>query len=220
MASTPDPKNIQGRLDQVFGAAEALRQYSLAQLAEDEKSDVDLLQEVRDDLAGEVGEDDPRVRALDRRIAGSTRFVDIAQEVAGGSIRKPNPDELKPPDKPKEPAPTGDWVVMGRVLDANERPVSGALVTLASDDQDLVRRFGEVRTGKDGRFEVRHAGKDMQDIFKRAPKARLIVTSPDGKLTDTSHEIQPAADQNHAFDIRLQPEKPAKGTRKQTGKKE
>ena len=117
MASTPDPKNIQGRLDQVYGAAEALRKHSLAQLAEDEKSDAELLQEVRADLVREVGEDDPRVRALDRRIAGSMRFVAIAREVGGETARKPEPDTsrelyrqepaVKGPDKPKEPEPTG-----------------------------------------------------------------------------------------------------------------
>lgn len=101
MASTPpDPKNIQGRLDQVYGAAEALRKHSLTQLAEEEKGDVDLLQEVRAELAREVGENDPRVRALDRRIAGSIRFVEIAREVAGEAA-------LKEPDRPKEPQPAG-----------------------------------------------------------------------------------------------------------------
>ena len=112
MASAPDPKNIQGRLDQVYGAAEALRKHSLTQLAEEEKSDVVLLQEVRADLAREVGEDDPRVRALDRRIAGSIRFVEIVdREAAGATALKPPPirqePALKGPDKPKEPEPTG-----------------------------------------------------------------------------------------------------------------
>jgi len=109
---TPNPTDVQRQLDKVYEAAESLRQYSLTQLAEEEKSDVDLLQEVRAELAREVGENDPRVRALDRRIAGSVRFVEIAREVGGETALKPSPNRqepavLKESEKPKEAEPAG-----------------------------------------------------------------------------------------------------------------
>ena len=108
---TPNPNDVQRRLDQVYEAAETLRQYSLTQLAEEEKGDIDLLQEVRADLAREVGENDPRVRALDRRIAGSIRFVEIAREVGGETALKPPPYRqepvLKETEKPTAAEPTG-----------------------------------------------------------------------------------------------------------------
>jgi len=186
-----NPEEIQKRFDEMRSSGDAARQELLQGFADKNKREAEALSRVRTRLRETLGPDDPRLGTLDRRISGTTRVSDF---IATGGTET-------------TPATPGDWVVMGRVLDADEKPIAGARVTLASDDQDLVRRFGESRTGADGRFEVRNPGKVFADIFKRESKARVVVTSPDGRLTHTTHEIQPAGDQVHAFDIRLRPEK-------------
>lgn len=184
----PTPDEIQERLRRARAAAETARRNVLQEIANREKREGAAFRRARQKLLETLAPDDPRVRALDRRSLGGDRMADFIETSLTDTGEK------------------GDWVVSGRVFDAKGNPVAGAKVTLSSADQDLVKRFGEATTNAEGRFEVRHSAKDFEDIFQRGPKARVVVTSRDGKLSQTTREIRPAPDTIHNFEIRFQPE--------------
>ncbi|MFY9823652.1 MAG: carboxypeptidase-like regulatory domain-containing protein [Thermoanaerobaculia bacterium] len=189
MAKTFDPNDLEGQLEKFFTAADALRQQSLTQLADEQDEDAAILQDLRPDLARELGDQHPQIAALDRRLASAKRFVEVTRETA----RSVTASEVEV---------IGDWVVAGVVLDTENQPVAGAKVTLTGDP-DLAKRFGEATSGKDGKFEVRFPGAEMKDVFTRAPKLRLAVRSSDDKLKTTSAEIVPKGDGIALLEIRL-----------------
>lgn len=201
MATTTAPEQIDARLRSMLAASEAKRREGLEQLAARADAEEQTLLRIREKLAKKVGVDDPRLAALDRRARGARVVAAFSR---GTDVR---------------PDPVADWVVKGRVVDTEDQPVAGAKVVLASQYKELVRRFGKLETGPDGRFEARHPGKDFAAIFQRAPKAHVVVTSPDGKLAHTTYEIQPKAGQTEDFEITLLASKPVRVAAKRTPRK-
>jgi hypothetical protein len=201
MATTTSPELISTRLRSMLETSEANRREGLEQLAARADAEEQTLLRIREKLAKKVGADDPRLAALDRRARGARVVAAFGR---GTDVR---------------PDPVADWVVKGRVVDTEDQPVAGAKVVLASQDKELVRRFGKLETGPDGRFEARHPGKDFAAIFQRAPKAHVVVTSPDGKLAHTTYEIQPKAGQTEDFEITLLASKPVRVAAKRTPRK-
>jgi hypothetical protein len=203
MATTPSPEQLDARLRSMLSVSEAGRREALKRLAERADEEEQSLLRVREKLAQKVGADDPRLQALDHRARGAR----VVSAFGGGTDVRPDP--------------VADWVVKGRVVDSENQPVAGATIVLASADKELVRLFGKLETGPDGRFEARHKGRDFAAIFQRAPKANLVVTSPDGKLAHTTYEIQPKAGGTEDFEITLLASKPIKvATKKSAVKKE
>lgn len=198
MATTNAPGQIDARLRSMLETSEAGRREFLDLLAARADEEEQSLLRVREKLAKRVGADDPRLAALDHRARGA-RVVSAFGR--GTDVR---------------PDPIADWVVKGRVVDTEDQPVAGAKIVLGSEDKELVRRFGKLETGPDGRFEARHPGKDFAAIFQRAPKANLVVTSPDGKLAHTTYEIQPKAGHTEDFEITLMASKPVRVAAKRT----
>lgn len=201
MAQTITSEQVAARLRSMLETSEASRRQALDRLAARADEEEQTLLRVREKLAKKVGTDDPRLEALDHRARGA-RIVSAFGRGTG-----------------MRPEPLGDWVVTGRVVDADDQPVAGATVVVSSTDKELVRRFGQLSTGLDGRFEARHKAQDFAAIFQRAPKAHLVVTSPDGKLAHTTWEITPKAGHKEEFDVALVAKKPVKvAAKKSPGK--
>jgi hypothetical protein len=190
MATQTSPQQIKDALDELILQAEGARHQLLQRFAADQEEETRLYKERRDALAKTLPPDHPLLAALDRRILGGTKLFEF--------YRLGSPDTGG-----RDVLLAGGWILTGRVLDAKNQPVAGASLRLDTADGELAKRFGEISTGKDGRFEQRFAGKDMKAIFARAPKARLVATSPDGKLSVASRDIEPAPDRTDALDLRL-----------------
>ncbi|HVT16409.1 MAG TPA: carboxypeptidase-like regulatory domain-containing protein [Thermoanaerobaculia bacterium] len=183
---TFNPHDAEAHLGRMLGTAAAARRDMLEDFARDSRQAAESLRRVRDELAT-LDPGDPRVQALDRRAAG-------AEQVATFTTR--TLEEIH------KSAKTGDWVVAGRVLDEEGKPVAKARVTLSGDDR-LEKRFGDITTGADGKFEVRFPGAEFAAVFARAPKVKLLARSPGGKLHATTHDIVPVADGINVLDVRL-----------------
>jgi hypothetical protein len=187
------PQEIESRLASMLSTATATRNDRMQSFADDAQQEAASLRKVRDALAKKAGIDDPAVQALNRRAAG-------AEQVAAFTRR--TLDEIGIQGTQDTPPVLGDWVVAGQILDAKSKGVAGATITLTGDD-DLARRFGEVTSGEDGKFEVRFPGAEMKDVFDRAPKVKLTARSKDGKLQTTTVDIVPRSDGIDLLEIRL-----------------
>ena len=185
---TLTPQQIEERLGSLLTTATASRGTLLQSFAGDAQQEAASLRKVREASAQTAGADDPAVQALDRRATGTDQLTTFTQATL---------DAINPPS-----SPVGDWVVAGLVIDAKGKPIAGAKITLTGD-ADLAKRFGEVTSGKDGKFEVRFPGAEMKDVFARAPKVKLTARSKDGKLQTTTAEIVPRSDGVDLLEIRL-----------------
>lgn len=185
------PQEIESRLASMLSTATATRNDRMQSFADDAQQEAASLRKVRDALAKKAGIDDPAVQALNRRAAG-------AEQVAAFTRR--TLDEIGIQGTP--PPVLGDWVVAGQILDARSKGVAGATILLTGDE-DLARRFGEVTSGEDGKFEVRFPGAEMKDVFTRAPKVKLTARSKDGKLQTTTVDLVPRGDGIDLLEIRL-----------------
>jgi hypothetical protein len=187
---TFDPQQAAASLSRMLGTAATTRNDLLQGFADDAQQEAVSLRKVRDALATAAGAADPAVQALDRRAAGTDQVTAFTRK----TLEKIGVQGTSPP--------TGDWVVAGQVLDARNKPVAGATVTLTGDP-DLAKRFGEVTSGKDGKFDVRFPGAEMKEVFARAPKVKLAVRSKSGKLHATTAEMVPRSDGIDLLEIRL-----------------
>jgi hypothetical protein len=187
---TLTPQQIEARLGSLLTTAAASRSALLQSFAGDAQQEAAALRKVREALAQTAGAADPAVQALDRRAAGTDQLTTFTQRTL---------DAIGPQGPP---APVGDWVVAGLVLDAKGKPVTGAKITLTGD-ADLTKRFSTVTSDKVGKFEVRFPGAEMKDVFARAPKVKLAARSRDGKLEATTAEIVPRSDGIDILEIRL-----------------
>ena len=206
-ATPATPYDVQIKVEEMRATAETTRQQTLARLAQGAQDDAAAYQGLRDDLAKTLPPDDPRLAALDTRILGTQKVIELAGGAGGG------------------PAALPDWVVKGQVLDSRQRPVAGAKVALATGDEALSAAFGEVQTAADGSFEVHVGGDPLRQILTRAPQARVVAASPDGQLIATTQEITPASGVTETLVIHLglgkkaprlrkRPAKPAKPVKK------
>lgn len=103
-----------------------------------------------------------------------------------------------------EEPPGEHWVVKGRVIDANEQPVPGVMVTAHDKDQRYDDKLGSSLTNKEGEFEIRYSVRDFREGEEPGPDLYLRVIDQEGELLfSTKDDIRFDAGREEAYTIQL-----------------
>jgi hypothetical protein len=131
-----------------------------------------------------------------RRVSALSEAAETARGL-GQALRRAAARETRRP----KPLLNG-WMVSGRVVDPEGRPVSGAHVRLFDEDllwDDLIRTTA---TDEYGYFDVLYSEGDFGDI-EDAPDLYLVVEDREGNELYRSEEIRYEANRIEYFDIVL-----------------
>lgn len=108
------------------------------------------------------------------------------------------------PGSGEEEPPGEDWVVKGRVLDAEEQPVPGVMVTAHDKDQRFDDKLGSGLTNKEGEFEIRYSVRDFREGEEPGPDLYLRVIDQEGELLfSTKDDIRFNAGREEEYVIQL-----------------
>lgn len=188
---TITPEEARNRAAQIIQTAEKTRQTMLKDLITSRQSEAARLRLQKAELLKTTGPDDPRVKALDRRVIGTERVIDFAET------------SLRTVERGRAVKPT-DLVFTGRVVDAKGRPLAGLRVELVDAQGRFKDRFGALTTDSNGEFFVRHAAKDIADVIAEKPKLTFRVLDKDGKeVYRAAQAIEPKLGQVTGFDVRI-----------------
>ena len=155
MAKTVSQEEFARRMREMLDSAESTRKQTLQRFADEAEAEERVLSQVRDELAKRVGADDPRVRALARRAAGTRKVRDFAREGAKG------PGDAGPaaPGKPARKVNLevkvvrvgkGPRQVVGQVTDAPGSSLPGLKIELY--EKGSARPARNATTDKKGEF--------------------------------------------------------------------
>ena len=141
-------------------------------------------------LRGEVGEQ-PRVSELGEAAETALALERSLRAAAARETRRPEPE-------------LGGWMVGGRVVDAEGRPVSGARVQIFDEDAVSDDLLGEVRTDDYGYFWVVYEEEKFSGFGDTAPDLYLRIMDRQGNLLyETSQEVRYEANRIEYFYIVL-----------------
>jgi hypothetical protein len=157
--------DLSNALDAQMPAFDVLRAKGLERLAAVREGRRAGLERERRRLQASAGEDDPRLAAIDSRIAHDRALAGAARFEAGRA-------RTKAPE-----AGEAEWIVHGRVLDRRLEPLADLLVTVHSAGGDVVDAFGRACTDEAGAFQL--AG--VPDDAKQGV-LHLRVHDGDGRL--------------------------------------
>lgn len=113
---------------------------------------------------------------------------------------------LRMSDRAKEIQPN-DWSLLGRVLDAEGKPVAGAKLEISEGNKKL----STIPADDKGEFFAHYSGERFKDLFARAPELTLTIKSADGKVLQTlDRPLVPKSDQLESLELRVgEPSAPA-----------
>jgi hypothetical protein len=108
------------------------------------------------------------------------------------------------PSTPRSPRENKPWVVRGRVIDVNDKPVAGVLVRLFDKDHKYDDLLEGATTNRKGIFRLSYRSQDFKDFAEEQPDLYLIVTDQEGNILFTSEEaVRVNAGEVEEFDIKL-----------------
>ncbi|HKG79940.1 MAG TPA: carboxypeptidase-like regulatory domain-containing protein [Pyrinomonadaceae bacterium] len=81
-----------------------------------------------------------------------------------------------PPPPPKDPA-VAEWIVTGRVVDANNNAVPGVTVSLSDKEEVFASRLGTTETDPAGSFTFRYNADQFKDLAAKNPELFVQVTA-------------------------------------------
>jgi hypothetical protein len=141
MAKTISQEDFARRMREMLESAEATRKQTLQRFADEAEAEEQALSQVRDELAKRVGAEDPRVKALERRAAGSRKVRDFAREGAKGPGDGGPGGPGKPPEEVKLEVKVvrvgqRSRQVVGKVTDASGSPLPGLKLELYEKGSD------------------------------------------------------------------------------------
>ena len=101
-------------------------------------------------------------------------------------------------------ARSGKWKVWGRVLDHNNKGISGLFVQAYDKDMLYDDLLGTAKTDANGNFEIFYDDKDFNDLFEKSPDLYLTVKNKKGKILFSSKKkVRLNAKKSEKFDIIL-----------------
>ena len=150
MAKTITPDELKARMSGPLDSAESTRKQTLQRFADEAEAEERDLSRLRDELAKRAGADDPRVKALGRRAAGSRKVRDFAREGGGGDGGPGKPPGEVNLEVKIVRVGQGPRQVVGRVTDASGSPLPGLNLELFEKGSDKPAR--NATTDKKGEF--------------------------------------------------------------------
>ncbi len=133
--------------------------------------------------------------------------VDYIEIFVRGKIDETPPCE--PTETPKgEPIPTGqnfsDWLVIGKISDANGKGIPKLKVRVFDRDLMLDDALGETETNAEGVYRLKFTKEQFSDFSEEYPELYLIVEDADGnKLFDGKREMRTRAGRIELVEVQL-----------------
>lgn len=161
-----------------------------------QRAKVSGLRRERTRLEGKLGPNHARLGRVDFKIGTTLRVMKEAERERDRS-RPPVPD--KPPDVPQDA-----WVVEGRVLGAENRPLAGVSVQL--EGPAIAKSLGAARTDATGSFRLVYTPDAFPKLFqgKRRPSFCLEVRDERcEKLHSSEKKLQPKQGQTDILDVKV-----------------
>ncbi len=181
------------RLDEVTQTAAKAVSPALNQFGQLQQVRAERLTLVANRLKGQLGEDHPRVLALKQRLA--------AVNVIGQSLN------VEATRLARQPAVSpNEWLVFGRVLDPQGRPVPGLRVRVFDRDRKYDDLLGDTTTDEYGDFAVKYHERDFAEAREGLPELYVMVEDAAGKLLYSSRDnVRFKSGRSEYFEIRLTP---------------
>ncbi|GET39232.1 transthyretin-like family protein [Microseira wollei] len=126
-------------------------------------------------LKADLGENHPQVVALHDAAAMAAAMNHALETIAVRTARRP---------KVKE----NEWLVFGRVLDANGNPVSGVRVRIFDRDRIFDDLLGITETDEYGDFAITYHERDFAEPGEGLPELYLMLSDTEGNLLYSSRD--------------------------------
>ncbi|MFB2976709.1 hypothetical protein [Microseira sp. BLCC-F43] len=126
-------------------------------------------------LKADLGENHPQVAALHDAAAMAAAMNHALETMAVRTARRP---------KVKE----NEWLVFGRVLDANGNPVAGVRVRIFDRDRIFDDLLGITETDEYGDFAITYHERDFAEPGEGLPELYLMLSDTEGNLLYSSRD--------------------------------
>lgn len=145
-------------------------------------------------LAGTLGEDHPRVAALQER-------GDLLRELGGRIDLTVDRGRTRPRRRPQE------WVARGLIVDAEGRPLEGLTARVVDREGQLAEVLGDTETDADGAFDLPY---HLRVFGDEPPELFLVVEDAQGQaLVSSEPGVRPEPDRTDFFQVVVPAEPPA-----------
>lgn len=184
------------RLEEVTQMAAKAVSPALNQFGQWQQARAERLALVANRLKGQLGEDHPRVLALNQQLSAVNAIGQSLNIEATRVARQPsvNPNE---------------WLVYGQVLDQQGRPVPGLRVRVFDRDRKYDDLLGDTTTDEYGDFAVKYHERDFAEAGEKLPDLYVMVEDAAGQLLYSSRDnVRFEAGRSEYFEIRLTPPEP------------
>ena len=163
------------RSDELTQTAGSVFAPTLTQFAQLQRARADQLAASFDRLKSSLGENHPRVLALGQTLAAANLIGQSLNVEATRAARVPsvNPNE---------------WLVYGRVLDEQGRPVPGLRVRVFDRDRKYDDLLGDTTTDENGDFAAKYHARDFAETGEDQPDLYVMVEDAAGLLLYSSRD--------------------------------
>ncbi len=173
--SNVDFTTAKTRWDELTQTAESTFAPTLVQFAQWQQARADRLAAALNRLKSSLGENDPRVLALGQTLASANLAGKSLQVEATRAARLPR-------------VSANEWLVYGRVLDEQGRPVPGLRVRVFDRDRQYDDLLGDTTTDEYGDFAVKYHERDFVEMGEAGPDLYVMVTDAAGTLMYSSRD--------------------------------
>jgi len=181
--------------DQLMRNASGAAAPAFQQLAQWRKNRAVQLEAAADRLKTTLGEDHPRVMALNRAAASANAFRQVLTVEAVRITRRPTIE-------------ANEWLVFGRVFDEQGNPVPGLRVRVFDRDRKYDDLLGDTATDEYGDFAAKYHERDFAEVGEAQPDLYVMVEDAAGILLYSSRDkVRYEAGRAEYFEIVLS-EKP------------
>src|SRR3972149_9551085 len=184
------------RSDELAQSAANTLAPTLTQFAQLQQARTDQLAASLDRLKSSLGEDHPRVLALGQTLAAANL---IGKSLNGEATRAARRPSVSP----------NEYLVHGRVLDEQGRPVPGLRVRVFDRDRKYDDLLGDTTTDEYGDFAAKYHERDFAEMGEALPELYVMIEDAAGTLLySTRDQVRFEAGWAEYFEILLG-EKPA-----------
>jgi hypothetical protein len=196
MTNNADFTTAKTRSDELMQSAANTLAPTLTQFAQLQQTRRDQLAASLDRLKSSLGENHPRVLALGQTLAAANLIGQSLRVEATRAARRPS---VSP----------NEWLVYGRVLDEQGRPVPGLRVRVFDRDRKYDDLLGDTTTDEHGDFAAKYHARDFAEVGEAQAELYVMVEDAAGTLLYSSRDkIRYEAGRVEYFEIVLG-EKPA-----------